>query len=88
MDPSTLATAALFTPTHPAAPALYFGGAFALATVVVCGWAVESTRHNQRKTVRTQPGPMFRTPSQVELMDYTRIPDAEETSSEHEDALW
>lgn len=87
MDPSTLTTAALFTPAHPAAPALYLGSALALATVVVCGWAVESTRHNKRKAVLAAPGPLFRSPSEVELMDYTRIPDADETSSEHEDLL-
>ena len=76
MDP--LITAALFTPAHPAVPALYLGGAIALVIVALCGWAVESKQKARRKTVLAMFSPLFRSPSEVELMDYTRIPDAEE----------
>ena len=87
MDPPTLATAALFTSAHPAAPALYLGSALALAlaTVAVCGWAVESTRRARRAAALAASGPLPRSPSEVELMDYTRIPDAEEPASARAD---
>jgi hypothetical protein len=85
MDPPTLATAALFTPAHPAVPALYLGGALALATVAVCGWAVESTQRARREAALAASGPLPRSPSEVELMDYTRIPDAEEPASARAD---
>ena len=77
MDPPTLATAALFTPAHPAAPVLYLGSALALATVAICGWAVEFTRRARREAVLVASDPLPRSPSEVELMDYTRIPDAD-----------
>ena len=82
MDPPTLATAALFAPAHPAAPALYLGSALAVA---VCGWAVESTRRARRAAALAASGPLPRSPSEVELMDYTRIPDAEEPASARAD---
>ena len=85
MDPPTLATVALFTPAHPAAPTLYLGSALALATVAVCGWAVESTRRARREALLAASGPLPRSPSEVELMDYTRIPDAEEPASARAD---
>ena len=84
MDPPTLATTALFTPFHPATPVLYLGGAIALTTVVVCRWMVEKTLRARREA-RLSTGTLYRSESEIELMDYTRIPDAEKPPTERED---
>ena len=59
----------------------------ALGTVAICGWAVESARHARREAALATSGPLLRSPSEVELMDYTRIPDAEEPTLAREDVV-
>ena len=71
----------------PWQPEMRRGGALALATVAVCGWTVESTRRARREAALAASGPLPRSPSEVELMDYTRIPDAEEPASVRADVV-